>query len=119
MLSTVPVILSTIPGDVVQHSGIPEKVDNFRMESVANFDWNGWTTSNGTLDNFKWNEWPTSSGARNFTEFASIRLAIGASVAHIEVGHGNGDLINLCEVIYGLRISNILLSTDDIYNGRV
>ena len=30
------------------YSGNTEKVDNFRMESVANLDRNGWTTSNGT-----------------------------------------------------------------------
>jgi hypothetical protein len=39
--------LSTHSGDVVQHSGISEKVDNFTMESVVNFDRNVWSTSNG------------------------------------------------------------------------
>lgn len=33
--------------DVVQRSGIIEKVDNFTADSVDNFDRNGWTTSNG------------------------------------------------------------------------
>jgi hypothetical protein len=43
--------------DVVHHSGITEKVDNFTAESVANFDRNGWTTSNGTGGQHQ-TEWP-------------------------------------------------------------
>jgi hypothetical protein len=33
--------------DVVHHSAQSEKVDNFRLESLDNFDRNRWTTWNG------------------------------------------------------------------------
>jgi hypothetical protein len=52
-------------------------------------------------------------------EFTAIGLGISASVTYIKVGHGNGDLLNLCEIIDSLGTRNILLATDYINNRRV
>jgi hypothetical protein len=80
---TLPAVISVtsrrliaIPGfcppfrDVVQHSGITEKVDTFRTESLDNFDRNRWTTSNGEGGQLQ-TEWPDNIERNTHTDKAT------------------------------------------------
>ena len=50
----------------------------------------------------------------HFCELAAVRLPVSAAMAHWEVGNGNGDLVDLLEIIYSLHISDVGLASDDI-----
>jgi hypothetical protein len=78
------------------NSGIAEKVDNFRMESVDNFDRNRWTTSNG-MDGQLQMEWPVNIDRNTHNSLLFAENAHSVEKADDDVDHALHESFDLVQ----------------------
>jgi hypothetical protein len=107
--------------DVVQHSGISEKVDNFRMESVDNFDRNRWTTWNGMGGQLQM-EWPVNidrntqlrASRPEYRSSETKELSMGRKlfVGNLSFSVGEAELKQLFEQKGGVESVTVMRDTE-------